>query len=46
VKIPFQWQVTWVDGQGTYILTSVQPNASIDAARFAKPTAPQSAEAQ
>jgi hypothetical protein len=40
VKIPFQWQVTWVDGQSTIKLTSVQPNAPIDAARFGKPTAP------
>jgi photosynthetic reaction center cytochrome c subunit len=46
VKMPFQWQVTWVDGQGTYNLTSVQPNASVGAARFVKPTPPQSAEAQ
>jgi hypothetical protein len=37
VKIPFTWQSTWVDGQYTVILESVQPNAPIDAARFAKP---------
>jgi hypothetical protein len=37
VKIPFSWQSTWVDGQYTVNLTSVQPNAAIDAARFAKP---------
>lgn len=36
-KIPFTWQTTWVDGQYTVNLTSVQPNAAIDAARFAKP---------
>lgn len=40
VKIPFQWQVTWVDGQSTIKLTSVQPNAAVDAARFAKPAPP------
>lgn len=40
VKIPFSWQVTWVDGQSNFNLTSVQPNVPIDAARFAKPAAP------
>jgi hypothetical protein len=40
VKIPFQWQVTWVDGQSTIKLTSVQPNAAIDAAKFSKPSPP------
>jgi outer membrane lipoprotein-sorting protein len=39
VKLPFTWQMTWVDGQYTVNLTSVQPNATIDAARFAKPAA-------
>jgi outer membrane lipoprotein-sorting protein len=40
VKVPFQWRLTWVDGQSTYILDSVQPNVTIDPARFAKPVAP------
>jgi hypothetical protein len=40
VKIPFNWQVTWVDGRSTIILESVQPNAPIDAAKFAKPAPP------
>ena len=40
VRVPFQWQVTWVDGQSTITLTSVQPNVPIDAARFTKPTPP------
>ena len=40
VKIPFSWQSTWVDGQYTVNLTSVQPNVAIDAARFAKPAPP------
>lgn len=39
VKIPFTWQMTWVDGQYTVNLDSVQPNVAIDAARFAKPAA-------
>lgn len=37
VKIPYSWQMTWVDGQYTVNLESVQPNVAIDAARFAKP---------
>ena len=37
VKIPFTMQMTWVDGQYTVNLTSVQPNVAIDAAKFAKP---------
>src|SRR2546427_340492 len=40
VKIPFKWQVTWVDGQSTIELTSVQPNVPIDVAKFAKPAPP------
>ena len=39
VKMPFTFQMTWVDGQYTVNLESVQPNAPIDAARFAKPAA-------
>jgi hypothetical protein len=40
VKIPFSWQVTWVNGQFTIGVASVQPNAAIDAAQFAKPAPP------
>jgi photosynthetic reaction center cytochrome c subunit len=40
VKIPFTFQMTWVDGQYTVNLESVQPNAQIDPARFAKPATP------
>jgi photosynthetic reaction center cytochrome c subunit len=39
VKMPFTLQMTWVDGQYTIHLDSVQPNVTIDAARFAKPAA-------
>lgn len=39
VKLPFTWQMTWVDGQYTINLTSVMPNVAIEAARFAKPAA-------
>jgi len=37
VKMPFKWTTTWTDGQATAELTEVQPNASIDAAKFARP---------
>lgn len=40
VKMPYKWEVTWVDGQSTINLTSVQPNAAIDAAKFGKPAPP------
>src|SRR6267142_2713505 len=34
VRIPFKWTVTWTDNQTSIQLTAVQPNVSIDAARF------------
>ena len=37
VKMPFKWTTTWTDGQATAELTEVQPNVSIDAAKFARP---------
>jgi len=37
VKLPFNWQVTWTDGQSKFEMNQVQPNVAIDAARFAKP---------
>jgi photosynthetic reaction center cytochrome c subunit len=37
VKIPFKWTMSWLDGRNVYALTTVQPNARIDAAKFAKP---------
>jgi hypothetical protein len=40
VKMPFQWRLTWTDGQSMYTLDDVQPNAAIDPAKFAKPVAP------
>ena len=36
-KIPFQWTLTWTNGQSTTKLTDVQPNVPIDATRFARP---------
>jgi photosynthetic reaction center cytochrome c subunit len=38
VKMPFRFTVTWLDGKENYELTDVQPNVSIDAAKFARPT--------
>jgi len=40
VKMPFYWLTTWVDGRSKTQLTSVQLNAAIPAAKFAKPAAP------
>ena len=40
VNVPYNWQVTWVDGRSTINLTSVQPNVPIDAAKFFKPAPP------
>jgi outer membrane lipoprotein-sorting protein len=31
--------VTWTDGRSTTELSSIQPNAPIDASKFAKPAA-------
>lgn len=39
VKMPFKWQLTWVDGQSTTELTNVQPNAAVAEAKFMKPAA-------
>jgi photosynthetic reaction center cytochrome c subunit len=39
VKMPFKWQVTWVDGQSTTELSNVQPNVAVAAAKFVKPVA-------
>jgi outer membrane lipoprotein-sorting protein len=40
VKIPFRWTVTWTDGRSVTELNQVQPNAAIDAAKFAQPAPP------
>jgi photosynthetic reaction center cytochrome c subunit len=39
VKMPFQWRLTWTDGQSMFSLDQVQPNVAIDPAKFAKPAA-------
>ena len=37
IKMPFRWTTTWTDGQTTIELSEVQPNVSIEAAKFGKP---------
>ena len=37
VKMPFKIVVTWTNGQNTIVLTDVQPNIAVDAAKFARP---------
>jgi outer membrane lipoprotein-sorting protein len=37
VKMPFKWTVTWTNGQSTTELSQLQPNVTIDAARFGRP---------
>lgn len=37
VRMPFHIVNTWTDGQNTFVLKEIQPNAAIDAARFARP---------
>ena len=40
VKMPFRWNVTWLDGRSTIELSELQPNVPISAATFAKPATP------
>jgi photosynthetic reaction center cytochrome c subunit len=37
VKFPFKWSYAWVSGREEYTWTDVQPNAAVDAAKFARP---------
>ena len=37
VMMPFKWTFGWVSGREEYNLTEVQPNAPVDASKFAKP---------
>jgi len=39
VMLPFKWTYGWLSGREEYTLTEVQPNVSIDAAKFGKPAA-------
>ena len=40
VKVPFKRTLLWQSGQSVVELDDVQPNVTVDAARFARPTAP------
>ncbi len=40
VQIPFKLTYTWTDGQSFVELSDVQPNVSIDEAKFTKPATP------
>jgi photosynthetic reaction center cytochrome c subunit len=40
VKMPVRWTLTWLDGREVFEIKDVQPNVTIDAARFARPPAP------
>jgi hypothetical protein len=37
VQMPFRIVNTWTDGQNIFALSEIQPNAAVDAARFARP---------
>ncbi len=38
VKMPFKWTFAWLDGRDSFQLTNVQPNVSVDEARFGRPS--------
>jgi photosynthetic reaction center cytochrome c subunit len=40
VKMPFHILVAWLDGRADIILSQIQPNVSIDEAKFGKPAVP------
>jgi len=37
VMMAYKWTYGWVSGQDEYTMTSIQPNVTVDAAKFAKP---------
>jgi hypothetical protein len=37
VQMPYRIMVTWLDGRSTTEFTEIRPNATIDAAKFARP---------
>ena len=37
VMMPFKYTFGWVSGREDYVITEIQPNAPVDAAKFAKP---------
>jgi len=40
LKMPFKWQMKWLDGRSNFEIDSYQTNVAIDAARFNKPAPP------
>ncbi len=39
-KMPYHLTVTWLDGKSLIELIDIQANVAVDAAKFAKPSAP------
>ena len=39
VMMPFKWSYSWLSGRDDFALTDVQPNVTIDPAKFGKPVA-------
>jgi outer membrane lipoprotein-sorting protein len=37
VQVPFKTTITWTNGRSELVFTNVQPNANIEASRFARP---------
>ncbi len=40
VKLSFKWTMSGINGRDSFEITEVQPNARVDAARFARPAPP------
>jgi outer membrane lipoprotein-sorting protein len=40
VKLPFKWELKWLDGRSSFEIENYQMNVTIDAARFNKPAPP------
>ena len=40
LKLPFKWQMKWLDGRSNFEIENYQTNLAIDAARFNRPAAP------
>jgi photosynthetic reaction center cytochrome c subunit len=40
VKMPFKWNMLWLDGRESVELSEIRVNVNIDAARFTKPSPP------
>lgn len=43
VKMPFYWRARWTDGELEFTIREYRLNATVDAARFARPTPPAAA---